>query len=103
MRCSRAIVGDCLFVAITGKKKQLRRTVAGVRSGIEAAAKPGNDVRATTYGSIKSILEKGLGLWASPTTDTRRSQPANIHGPDRSTDQMRDRAPRNVCPPHSQA
>jgi hypothetical protein len=27
---------------------------------IEAAARRGNDIRATTYGSIKSILQNGL-------------------------------------------
>jgi len=49
---------------------------------IEAAAKRGNDIGATTYGSIKSILEKGLDKAYAPskTSDTRPIQHANIRG-----------------------
>ena len=36
---------------------------------IEAAARRGNDIRATTYGSIKSILQNGLDrAFAKPNT-----------------------------------
>jgi transposase len=49
---------------------------------IEAAAKRGNDIGATTYGSIKSILEKGLDRAYAPSqgADTRPIQHANIRG-----------------------
>jgi transposase len=48
---------------------------------IEAAAKRGNDIGATTYGSIKSILEKGLDKAYVPSqTDIRPIQHANIRG-----------------------
>jgi transposase len=49
---------------------------------IEAAAKRGNDIGATTYGSIKSILEKGLDKAYAPSqaADTRPIQHANIRG-----------------------
>jgi len=49
---------------------------------IEAAAKRGNDIGATSYGSIKSILEKGLDRSYAPSTaaDTRPIQHANIRG-----------------------
>jgi transposase len=49
---------------------------------IEAAAKRGNDIGATTYGSIKSILEKGLDKAYAPsqTSDTWPIQHANIRG-----------------------
>jgi transposase len=49
---------------------------------IEAAAKRGNDIGATTYGSIKSILEKGLDKAYAPskTPDTRPIHHANIRG-----------------------
>jgi hypothetical protein len=33
---------------------------------IEAAARRGNDIRATTYGSIKSILQNGLRVFTQP-------------------------------------
>jgi transposase len=49
---------------------------------IEAAAKRGNDIGATTYGSIKSILEKGLDrAFAKPSTpDVSPIPHANIRG-----------------------
>jgi transposase len=48
---------------------------------IEAAAKRGNDIGATTYGSIKSILEKGLDRAHAPSTpDTPPIHHANIRG-----------------------
>jgi transposase len=49
---------------------------------IEAAAKRGNDIGATTYGSIKSILEKGLDrAFAKPSTpDVSPIRHANIRG-----------------------
>jgi transposase len=49
---------------------------------IEAAAKRGNDIGATTYGSIKSILEKGLDRAYAPSqaADTQPIQHANIRG-----------------------
>jgi len=49
---------------------------------IEAAAKRGNDIGATTYGSIKSILEKGLDrAFAKPRTpDVSPIRHANIRG-----------------------
>jgi len=49
---------------------------------IEAAAKRGNDIGATTYGSIKSILEKGLDKAYAPSqaTEARPIQHANIRG-----------------------
>jgi len=50
---------------------------------VEAAAHRGNDIGATTYGSIKSILEKGLDhAFAEPVTpDTPPIRHANIRGP----------------------
>ena len=50
---------------------------------IEAAAKRGNDIRATTYGSIKSILQNGLDrAFAKPTMpDAAPIRHANIRGP----------------------
>jgi transposase len=52
------------------------------RERIEAAAKRGNDIGATSYGSIKSILEQGLdkAYAPSPETDARPIQHANIRG-----------------------
>jgi transposase len=49
---------------------------------IEAAAKRGNDIGATTYGSIKSILEKGLDIAYAPSkaSDARPIHHANIRG-----------------------
>jgi transposase len=49
---------------------------------IEAAARRGNDIRATTYGSIKSILQNGLDrAFAKPTTpDAAPIRHANIRG-----------------------
>jgi transposase len=49
---------------------------------IEAAAKRANDIGATTYGSIKSILEKGLdkAYAASKDSDARPIHHANIRG-----------------------
>ncbi len=49
---------------------------------IEAAARRGNDIRATTYGSIKSILQNGLDrAFAKPNTpDTSPIRHANIRG-----------------------
>jgi transposase len=49
---------------------------------IEAAAKRGNDIRATTYGSIKSILQNGLDrAFAKPTMpDAAPIRHANIRG-----------------------
>jgi transposase len=49
---------------------------------IEAAAKRGNDIGATTYGSIKSILEKGLDrAFAKPSPpDVSPIWHANIRG-----------------------
>jgi transposase len=49
---------------------------------IEAAARRGNDIRATTYGSIKSILQNGLDrAFAEPNTpDASPIRHANIRG-----------------------
>ena len=49
---------------------------------IEAAARRGNDIRATTYGSIKSILQNGLDrAFAKPNTpDAAPIRHANIRG-----------------------
>ena len=49
---------------------------------IEAAARRGNDIGATTYGSIKSILQNGLDRAHAPTdaTDAAPIQHANIRG-----------------------
>jgi transposase len=49
---------------------------------IEAAAKRCNDIGATSYGSIKSILEKGLDKAYAPskTPDTKPIHHANIRG-----------------------
>ena len=49
---------------------------------IEAAAKRGNDIGATTYGSIKSILQNGLDRAYAPasTPDTVPIKHANIRG-----------------------
>ena len=49
---------------------------------IEAAARRGNDIRATTYGSIKSILQNGLDrAFAKPDTpDASPIRHANIRG-----------------------
>ena len=49
---------------------------------IEAAARRGNDIRATTYGSIKSILQNGLDrAFAKPSTpDASPIRHANIRG-----------------------
>ena len=49
---------------------------------IEAAARRGNDIRATTYGSIKSILEKGLdrAFAKSSTPDAPPIRHVNIRG-----------------------
>jgi hypothetical protein len=49
---------------------------------VEAAAQRGNDIRATTYGSIKSILQNGLDrAFAKPTMpDTSPIRHANIRG-----------------------
>jgi transposase len=48
---------------------------------IEAAAKRGNDIGATTLGSIKSILEKGLDkAYASQAPDTPPIHHANVRG-----------------------
>jgi transposase len=49
---------------------------------IEAAARRGNDIRATTYGSIKSILQNGLDrAFAKPSTpDALPIRHANIRG-----------------------
>jgi transposase len=49
---------------------------------IEAAARRGNDIRATTYGSIKSILQNGLDrAFAEPSTpDAPPIRHANIRG-----------------------
>jgi transposase len=49
---------------------------------IEAAAKRGNDIGATTYGSIKSILEKGLDKAYAPqeAADITPIHHANIRG-----------------------
>jgi len=49
---------------------------------IEAAAKRANDVGVTTYGSIKSILEKGLdkAYAASKASDAPPIHHANIRG-----------------------
>ena len=49
---------------------------------IEAAAKRGNDIRATTYGSIKSILQNGLDrAFGKPNTpDASPIRHANIRG-----------------------
>jgi transposase len=51
---------------------------------IEAAARRGNDIRATTYGSIKSILQNGLDrAFAKPSTpDAPPIRHANIRGRD---------------------
>ena len=49
---------------------------------IEAAARRGNDIGATTYGSIKSILQNGLDrALAKPSTpDTSPIRHVNIRG-----------------------
>ena len=49
---------------------------------VEAAAKRGNDIRATTYGSIKSILQNGLDrAFAKPSTpDASPIRHTNIRG-----------------------
>ena len=49
---------------------------------IEAAAKRGNDICATTYGSIKSILHNGLDrAFANPNLpDASPIRHANIRG-----------------------
>jgi len=48
---------------------------------IEAAAKRGNDIGATTYGSIKSILQNGLDrAFAKPSTPDAPIRHANIRG-----------------------
>jgi transposase len=49
---------------------------------VEAAAQRGNDISATTYGSIKSILQNGLDrAFAKPTMpDTSPIRHANIRG-----------------------
>jgi transposase len=49
---------------------------------IEAAARRGNDIRATTYGSIKSILQNGLDrAFAKPSApDAPPIRHANIRG-----------------------
>jgi transposase len=49
---------------------------------IEAAARRGNDIRATTYGSIKSILQNGLDrAFAKPNTpDASPIRHPNIRG-----------------------
>jgi transposase len=49
---------------------------------IEAAARRGNDIRATTYGSIKSILQNRLDrAFAEPSTpDASPIRHANIRG-----------------------
>ena len=49
---------------------------------IEAAARRGNDIGATTYGSIKSILQNGLDrAFAKPNTpDASPIRHANIRG-----------------------
>jgi transposase len=49
---------------------------------IEAAARRGNDIGVTTYGSIKSILQNGLDRAYAPTdaTDAAPIQHANIRG-----------------------
>ena len=49
---------------------------------IEAAARRGNDIRATTYGSIKSILQNGLDrAFAKPNMpDASPIRHANIRG-----------------------
>jgi transposase len=48
---------------------------------IEAAARRGNDIRATTYGSIKSILQNGLDRAFKPNMpDTSPIRHANIRG-----------------------
>jgi transposase len=49
---------------------------------IEAAARRGNDIRATTYGSIKSILQNGLDrAFAKPSTpDASPIRHVNIRG-----------------------
>ena len=51
---------------------------------IEAAAKRGNDIGATTYGSIKSILQNGLDrAFAQPSTpDATPIRHPNIRGRD---------------------
>jgi len=54
----------------------------GAAERIEAAARRGNDIRATTYGSIKSILQNGLDrAFAKPSTpDAPPIRHANIRG-----------------------
>jgi transposase len=49
---------------------------------IEAAAKRGNDIGATTYGSIRSILEKGLdkAFATAGASDAPPIHHANIRG-----------------------
>jgi transposase len=51
---------------------------------VEAAARRGNDIGATTYGSIRSILEKGLDrAFAEPASpEAPPIRHANIRGPD---------------------
>jgi transposase len=49
---------------------------------IEAAAKRGNAISATTLGSIKSILEKGLDKAYAQVPDTKPIHHANIRGRD---------------------
>ena len=48
---------------------------------LEAASQRGNDIRATTYGSIKSILQNGLDkAYAKPKTPDASPTHANIRG-----------------------
>ena len=49
---------------------------------LEAACRRGNDIGATSYGSIKSILQNGLDRAHAPTdaTDAAPIQHANIRG-----------------------
>jgi transposase len=49
---------------------------------IEAAAQRGNEIRATTYGSIKSILQNGLDRAFAKSTipDTSPIRHVNIRG-----------------------
>jgi transposase len=51
---------------------------------IEAAARRGNDIGATTYGSIKSILQNGLdrAYAREPAAEAAPVQHANIRGRD---------------------
>jgi len=84
---------DALFEAIMKAKphpEQGFRSCLGILSlvksygpeRIEAAARRGNDIRATTYGSIKSILQNGLDrAFAKPNTpDASPIRHANIRG-----------------------